>query len=337
MEMIIIFEGDGTIIDINLSGLKMLGYYNKSEVVGTKISKHILENELPKVYENLRMSAHEPYELVLLRRDGSQLHTLKSSRRIVRNGRKVRLLTLMDITELQQKNSHLIQQSKMAAMGEMIENIAHQWRQPLSQVNSAVLLVDGLLEKQGVEDEQIDAKLSEIEALTQYMSTTVNDFKDFFIQEKKMVTFILSDVVDKAVKIANSSLNKNEITLTLAMDKSLILVGYPNELQQVVLVMLNNAKEVLLSRQTLNAEIKITVERYEDTFCISINDNAGGIEDEIIDKVFDPYFTTKHQSQGTGLGLYISKMIVEESMKGHLSVHNSEQGACFSIVLYPLR
>ena len=335
MEMIIIFDGDGTISDINLSGLKMLGYYNKSDLVGTKISKHIYESELPKVYENLRLSEHEPYELILLRRDGSHLHTLKSSRRIVRGGKKVRLLTLMDITEIQQKNSHLIQQSKMAALGEMIENIAHQWRQPLSQVNSAVLLVDGLLEQKGVEDEQIDAKLSEIESLTQYMSTTINDFKDFFIEEKKMVTFVLSDVVDKAVKIARSSLKKDDIKVTLTMDRTLVLVGYPNELQQVVLVLLNNSKEALLSRETVDPEIKIDVKYCGETFCISVNDNAGGIKESILEKVFDPYFTTKHQSQGTGLGLYISKLIVEESMKGHLDVQNSAQGASFRIVLYP--
>jgi PAS domain S-box-containing protein len=333
MEMIIIFEEDGTIIDINRSGLKMLGYYYKSEVVGTKISKYILESELPKVYEDLRMDTHEPYELIVLRRDGSHLYTLNSSRRIVRDGKKVRLSTLMDLTEMRQKNSHLAQQSKMAAMGEMIENIAHQWRQPLSQVNSAVLLVDGLLDQKDIHDEQIESKLSEIEELTKYMSTTINDFKDFFEQEKKIVSFVLSDVVNKAVSIANFSLQNSQIQLTLNTDEEIILNGYPNELQQVVLVLINNAKDVLNSRKTVNPEINIAVKKSECNYRITVCDNAGGVEEEIIDKVFDPYFTTKHQSQGTGLGLYISKMIIQDSMHGTLEVQNREEGACFSVIL----
>jgi len=333
MEMIIIFEDDGTIIDINRSGLKMLGYHYKTEVVGTKISKHILESELPKVYEDLRADTHEPDELILVRRDGSELYTLKSSRRIVRDGKKVRISTLMDLTELRQQNSHLIQQSKMAAMGEMIENIAHQWRQPLSQVNSAVLLVDGLLEKKDVHDEQIEAKLSEIEELTKYMSTTINDFKDFFVQEKKIVSFMLSDVVKKSIGIANSTLQKSHIEIKLMVENETILNGYPNELQQVVLVLINNAKDALIGRNTVAPKITIIIVKNDERVSVTVCDNAGGIEDDIINKVFDPYFTTKHQTQGTGLGLYISKMIIQDSMHGTLEVQNRDEGACFTVML----
>ncbi len=333
MEMIIIFEDDGRIIDINRSGLEMLDYYYKAEVEGTKISNHILESELPKVYEDIRMDTHEPYELVVLKRNGSQLHTLMSTRRIVRNGKKVRLATLVDLTEVKQKNSHLIQQSKMAAMGEMIENIAHQWRQPLSQVNSAVLLVDGLLDQKDVHDELIEAKLTEIEELTKYMSTTINDFKDFFVQEKKIVSFMLSDVVKKAIAIASSSLRNSHIQLELEVDEEIILNGYPNELQQVVLVLINNAKDALVSREIDDPKIVIAIERYEENVWITLCDNAGGIDESIINKVFDPYFSTKHQFQGTGLGLYISKMIIQDSMNGTLDVQNSQEGACFTINL----
>ncbi len=333
MEMIIIFEDDGRIIDINHSGLEMLDYYYKAEIEGTRISKHILESDLPKVYDNLRMESTEPYEVIVLKRDGSQLHVLMSIRRIVRNGKKVRLATMVDLTEVKQKNSHLIQQSKMAAMGEMIQNIAHQWRQPLSQVNSAVLLVDGILDQKGLHDELIEAKLTEIEELTKYMSTTINDFKDFFVQEKKVVSFVLSDIVKKAVTIASSSLRHHDIELELKVDEEIILNGYPNELQQVVLVLINNAKDALLGRETADPKIVITIERYEDNVWTTVCDNAGGIDESIINKVFDPYFTTKHQAQGTGLGLYISKMIIQDSMNGMLEVQNSREGACFTIGL----
>jgi C4-dicarboxylate-specific signal transduction histidine kinase len=163
------------------------------------------------------------------------------------------------------------------------------------------------------------------------MSTTINDFKDFFEQEKKVVSFVLSDVIKKAISIAHSSLRNSQIELTLDSDEEIILYGYPNELQQVVLVLINNAKDVLISRKTTDPRIVIAIINSHESVRIDVCDNAGGIDSSIIEKVFDPYFTTKHQSQGTGLGLYISKMIIQDSLDGTLDVQNREEGACFII------
>ena len=218
-------------------------------------------------------------------------------------------------------------------MGEMIEHIAHQWRQPLSQVNSAVLVVDALLERHGLEDTQIEFKLSEIESLTKYMSMTINDFKNFFVEEKQKFFFRLKDVINYVVDIAWFSLNNKDISLSVHVDDNINMRNYANELQQVILVLINNARDVLEIEQVEDPEIMIDVESSTHHVTIKVSDNAGGIDESILDKVFDPYFTTKQATNGTGLGLYISKMIIEESMEGSLSVKNSDKGAEFSIVL----
>ncbi|MBA1421624.1 MAG: hypothetical protein FAF03_12565, partial [Epsilonproteobacteria bacterium] len=194
---------------------------------------------------------------------------------------------------IEEKHQYLLRQSKMATMGEMMENIAHQWRQPLSQINSAILLLDGILEHKGVEDKRIEEKLIEIESLTRYMSRTINDFKNFLNQKKELVSYGLEEVLDKVILLNKSSLEQNEITLEYKVDKTLILEGYPYELQQVFLVLINNAIDALKSREITNPKIYIECTFDERNVTIEICDNAGGIDIDIIDKIFNPYFTTK--------------------------------------------
>ena len=234
---------------------------------------------------------------------------------------------------IEEKHQYLLRQSKMATMGEMMENIAHQWRQPLSQINSAVLLLDGILEHKGVEDKRIEEKLVEIESLTRYMSRTINDFKNFLEQKKELVSYSLDEILKKMILLNKSTLEKNEIALEYKVDKTLILDGYPYELQQVLLVLTNNAIDALSSRNIASAKISIVCTTDAKNVTIEICDNAGGISVDIIDKIFNPYFTTKKDIEGSGLGLYISKMVIEESMQGVLSVTNSSVGACFSVTI----
>jgi len=215
----------------------------------------------------------------------------------------------------------------------MMENIAHQWRQPLSQINSAILLLDGILEHKGVEDKRIEEKLVEIESLTRYMSRTINDFKNFLEQKKELVSYSLDEILKKMILLNKSTLEKNEITLEYKVDKTLMLEGYPYELQQVLLVLTNNAIDALSSRNIASAKISIVCTTDDKDVTIEICDNAGGIGVDIIDKIFNPYFTTKKDIEGSGLGLYISKMMIEESMHGFLTVTNSSIGACFSLII----
>jgi len=166
------------------------------------------------------------------------------------------------------------------------------------------------------------------------MSNTIDDFKNFYSQDKKKELFSFSKIIEDSLKIVKNSLHSHYIDVKVEIEENYTCIGYPNELQQVIVVILSNAKDILVSRETPDPEILISVKKNSQDYVISICDNAGGIEEENIDKIFEPYFTTKHKTQGTGLGLYMSKMIIEDGLRGVLSVENKERGACFVITLY---
>lgn len=238
-----------------------------------------------------------------------------------------------ELKKSKERDKIIFTQSKLASMGEMMENIAHQWRQPLSQVNSAVLVIDDILYEKKINDSVIEEKLLEIESLTKYMSKTIDDFKDFFNKNKKREKFSLNELIEHSVYIVKGTLKSNNIEVKTYFNEKLICNSYKNELQQAIVTILNNAKFMFIHRNIFKPKITIRAEKIDDNFLITISDNAGGIDDVVISKIFEPYFTTKHKSQGTGLGLYISKMMIEESMGGKLSVKNSNGGASFEIIL----
>lgn len=234
---------------------------------------------------------------------------------------------------LLEKDRMIFQQSKLTSMGEMIENIAHQWRQPLSQVNSAVLLVSDEFYLMNVKNKLVDEKLNEIEKMTQYMSKTISDFHDFYATNKQKERFLLSQTISNVISIVASSFSHAKITINQDLDESLECNGLSNELQQVLLVILNNAKDAIKSNHIQNPEVSISLYKKENQIVLKVADNAKGIPKEYIDNIFDPYFTTKHKSQGVGIGLYIARKIVIESFGGTLNAENSKNGACFTIGL----
>ena len=236
-----------------------------------------------------------------------------------------------EIAKSREKDKMIFHQSKLVSMGEMLENIAHQWRQPLSQINSAVFVIDDVLYQHKCKDTKIEEKLLEIESLTTYMSKTIDDFKNFFDKHKEREVFSLKDVIEKSIFILKGTLKSHNIEIDIDLDDEFKSYGYPSELQQVVVSILNNAKEALISKKVANPRIYVRVDRIDEYNNIYICDNAGGIKSEIMDKIFEPYFTTKYKSQGTGLGLYISKLIIEDSLGGELGVKNVVDGACFHI------
>ncbi|MDY0321570.1 MAG: ABC transporter substrate-binding protein [Arcobacteraceae bacterium] len=227
----------------------------------------------------------------------------------------------------------IIQKNKLAQMGEMIENIAHQWRQPLSQINSFVLLIEQHLHRLKINDKEIDEELSKIETITQHMSKTINNFKDFFNPSKQKEQFSLKHIIEKTLVILKGVFEYHLINTEIKVDETFICNGYPNELQEVLLVILNNAKDAFIANNTKKPQIYIEVTNTQKGYIISISDNAGGIPDEYLDKIFEPYFTTKHKKQGTGIGLYLAKKIIEDGIKGKLSVTSNKNGACFEIFL----
>jgi len=237
------------------------------------------------------------------------------------------------VEKTQEKDRMLFHQNKLASMGEMMQNIAHQWRQPLSQVNSAVLVIDDVLESREIQDPLLEEKLLEIETLTNYMSKTISDFKEFYSPGKYKKLFRIDTLLEEAKAIVHGTLQSKGIKVLIDTKESYNYYSFKNELQQSVVIILNNAIDAFEGSNVKNKEIRISTQKEENLIRIRICDNAGGIDEAILDKIFEPYFTTKHMSQGTGLGLYIAKLIVEESVMGSLSVKNEKSGACFTIEL----
>ena len=233
-----------------------------------------------------------------------------------------------------EKEYFLMQQSKLATMGEMIGHIAHQWRQPLAQLGGIFMNLDSAYEFDELDGKYLKEKVQNGNELIKYMSNTIDDFRNFFIPNRDKELFELSKYIQSAINIIDATLTYYHIKLEIInRDEPIYILGYPSEFSQVILNILNNAKDVLVERKVTHPKIKIETKSINNRVVISISDNAGGIPKEIITKIFDIYFSTKIDKGGTGLGLYMSKLIIETKLKGKIRVSNNTEGAEFSISL----
>ena len=231
------------------------------------------------------------------------------------------LLTFQNITDIKEKETMLIQQSKMASMGEMLTNIAHQWRQPLSMISTSATSISMQKEYGVLTDDKLLKSMDNINDSAQFLSKTIEDFRNFFEKNKEIKEFKIEEVISQTLKLLEGNFKNNAIDIVLDID-NIEMKGLDSELVQVIMNILNNARDVLQEKELYDKAIQIkAIENNENTI-ISIHDNAGGIPEEIMEKVFDPYFTTKHQSQGTGIGLYMSYEIITKNMNGELKVSN---------------
>ena len=240
---------------------------------------------------------------------------------------------LRAVNKAQQEQEKLfIRQSKLASMGEMISLIAHQWRQPLSAINGTVLNMDIDYRKERLDSKKFNNYLDDIERTTAYLSETINDFTDFFSKNKEPHLFNLSSVITQVKSLVASSL-ACKVEIVYENSKEIEIKGYASELVQSLLVLLNNA--IYVCQKNLDkvekGKIFVHVAQSGEHVLISVEDNGGGIAKKDMKKIFNPYFTTKEKHNGTGLGLYILKLIVEDSMNGKVSVHNTQEGAIFTI------
>lgn len=237
------------------------------------------------------------------------------------------------VLENQKHERMLIQQSKMAAMGEMLESIAHQWRQPLNILGLSLTKME-MEQELGIVDKQtLEEQFGVMNKQVQYMSQTIDDFRSFYQKDKHAVTISVQEMIDDIEVLMTPLLQSKSITLQNRCDMDIMITTYPNELKQVLLNLLNNAKDALMSCTCDVKEIEVSVHEEPDAVCIHIADNAKGIDPKIIDRIFEPYFTTKFESKGTGIGLYMSKIIIEEHMQGSIHAENRENGALFVITL----
>ena len=243
-----------------------------------------------------------------------------------------------EIQNTKHKEVLLFEQSKMASMGNMIANISHQWRQPLSVISTAASGVKLNQDFGTLDDDDIRTNMDEIIKSTQYLSETINIFRDFIKEKKEIKEVILQDRIDMTMKIVSAALENNHIEVinniyNIEPIKITMVVG---ELSQVIINIINNAKDSLVFNNIKEPWIKINVEQQHDRVIVTIEDNGGGIKEDILPMIFDPYFTTKHKSQGTGLGLHISYQIIHDSLGGEIYANNTVNGVKFFIEL-PLR
>ncbi len=238
-----------------------------------------------------------------------------------------------EIKKNEEKQKLLFLQSRMASLGQMLGNIAHQWRQPLTELNLTLFNMKKFFNTN--EKEKLDELYLESKNLISTMSSTIDDFSNFFNPQKDKKSFEIKKAVDEAILILKKTIE--DITLKIEVPLNYQVVGVLNELTQVIINLIQNSKDAFIINNINNKiiEIKLKEDKILDKKYakLEIIDNAGGISKDNLDKIFDPYFTTKHKSQGTGLGLFMSKMIIEKSLEGEMTHKNFKNGSNFTIII----
>ena len=339
LEGIIMFDQNGICIQANKVISKLYGYTQKE-----LIEKHAMDfislksQELIKA--NMKTPNQAPYEAQMIKKDGTPFYVLVQGDDIIWNNKNVRISSVIDISKLKELQHELetlnmsleqkvtsqvedirhidqmlLQQSKLAAMGEMIGAIAHQWRQPLNALNINIQNLDDDFEEGLIDKAFIDALIKKNSQTIQFMSKTIDDFKNFYQIDKIKEPFSILEKIQTVVEIQIAQLNHYNIIITISGD-DFEIDSYASEFQQVVLNLINNAKDAIIENRIEYGKIEIIIKDYSIVF----KDNGGGIKKEVIERIFEPYFTTKEQGQGTGIGLYMSKLIIEENMGGKISV-----------------
>jgi len=235
------------------------------------------------------------------------------------------------VDELRQKDQLLIQQSRQAAMGEMINNIAHQWRQPLNNIGLIIQNLQLQYEAGEMDSGQMAAEIGKTMDVIAHMSRTIDDFRNFFHQDKERQTFVVNEMVSRSLDFLLPGLKNSGIAVEYREEPNVTANGYPREYMQALLNIFNNARDVLLERGAPQPLIRIKIFRENQRSVVTIHDNGGGISDDVLPKIFDPYFTTKELGKGTGIGLYMSKTIIEKNIEGSLTACNIDGGVEFRI------
>ena len=233
------------------------------------------------------------------------------------------------INDIKQKDDILIKQSKLATLGEMFENITHQWKQPLSIVNMASGNIRVQKDFGTLDDNNLYDSLESIETSIKHLDQTIDDFRDFLQEDSQKQYFNIKDTVTKTLILLNSKFKNIDINIQNDV-QNIEIFALKNDLIQVLMNILSNAEDALKSKDG-DKRIRISSNTQNDVLILKINDNGGGIKNEILDTMFDKYITTKGKKKGTGIGLYMSKKLIEERLNGEIKSYNENNGACFNI------
>ena len=347
IEGIAIFE-NGKLIKANKQLLTILGYKKFDEIYGKTHFDFIAPWEHHIIKEKL-ISNQEPYEMTFVKKDGTKFDALVKGHQM--SGKNSRISSIIDISELKntqrklnklninlkqkveeelEKNKNqqtiMFQQSKLAEMGMMLNMIAHQWRQPLNNIS---LIVNTIILKQKKEQltlENLNKFKNEFQQQINYLSNTIDDFKNFFKPKKEKESFKLRDTILTTYSLIKPIFDKNNIQFNFNIDSQIEYFGYKNEFSQVILNIINNSKDALIEKNVENKLIDISVNQDAKDLIIIIQDNAKGIKEEDLKKIFELYFSTKNSINGSGLGLYISKIIINEHFNGEIIAYNKNNG-----------
>ena len=335
----IITDTEGKITYSNKYTSEMTGY-TKKELLGKKMNlfrSHLHSNTF---YNDIWQTIKDKKSIW----KGTLINKMKNSENIdcqstifpILNDKNeiINFVTIQeDVTQRNIKDKLFLMQTRQAQIGEMLSMIAHQWRQPLSTINGLVNTqrVNILLGK--YQEDTLINSFDDVEVQVNHLSRTITDFRDFFKPDKEAVETKSSKIITKVVSLIQHNLDKNSIDIALEYKDDPTFISFEHELEQVILNLFKNTQDAFYERKIKNPKIIIRCSKIKDDVVIQFEDNAKGINKQVIDTLFLPYISTKDQKHGTGLGLYMSKTIVEEHCKGSISVNNTLDGACFNIVL----
>lgn len=360
----------GRILEVNETMCRMYGY-SRAEVLEQELFKigpgfaPYREEEAMAWLQRAAEGAPQLFEWLAVRKDGRQFWVEVSMRGAVLEGQHRVVVVVRDISdrkhaeeqlcaqqrqleelnhtleqrvgaaiaELRQKDELLLQQSRHAAMGEMLNSIAHQWRQPLNNIAIYVQNMQLLREAGELSDEQLQHDVRSVMEIIKYMSKTIDDFRTFFRQEKTQQAFALKEAVQQAIGVVAARMEHNGIACQLEVKQEPTVFGYQSEYIQVLLNILNNAIDALEAADGAKRLIQLTLDQQGGRALLAIRDNGGGIPVEALAHIFEPYYSTKGPSAGTGIGLYMAKVIIEKHMSGTLTAGNTADGAEFVVAL----
>ncbi|MFA7092769.1 MAG: transporter substrate-binding domain-containing protein, partial [Arcobacteraceae bacterium] len=354
IEGIAIFE-NGRLIKANKQLLSIFGYKELSEIYLKTYFDFVIRQQHKEITKRLQNN-QEPYELTFIKKDGTLFDGLIKGRNI--RGTNKRISTIIDISELKNaqkelkelnthleekvrqeiaKNEHqqtiMFQQSKLAEMGSILNMIAHQWRQPLNNIS---LIVNTIIikQKKGILDlNALTQYKQDFQKQINYLSNTINDFQNFFKPKKEKEYFKIYEVVMNTYSLLKPIFEKNHIVFSSNIDATIEYFGYKNELAQVLLNIFNNSKDALWENHISNKLLRVELTQTPENLMLILQDNGGGVEKSNLEKIFEPYFSTKNEKNGTGLGLYISKIIINDHFKGDISARNCNEGLEISITI----
>jgi len=323
INLILVSDINGNILEMNNSTKRILGY-EPDELIGTLLLDLVHPEDVDSTMQEMKkLESGETiyyFENRYQHKDGLYRTLAWSANSDVE--KQLIYASAQDITDVKHQGKILLEQSKLASMGEMIGNIAHQWRQPLSVISTGATGMKMQKEYDCLSDEVFYNTCEMINKNAQYLSTTIEDFSRFIKGDRNQRVFNLSQNIQSCLELIDSTIKNNDISIILDLEDDIKINGYANELIQCVMNIFNNAKDALVESEIEHKCIFIQTTKINDHAVIKIRDNGTGIPKDVLPKIFEPYFTTKHKKRGTGLGLSMTYTLIVDGMQGTLDARN---------------